>query len=269
MTLRNKVNLSLGHLSLFLLAFMFFVLVGIFQFSLESAHAYPDMGDDCASCHDGSMAPLLKGSQGSSDGAEQSPSGQGNNCMSCHDGDIDFAKFEASAHGGLSCVTCHENAETFPHKPLDPEEEINTKADLNAKCATCHQDYVLESYNRSFHGIAVTHGYDAAASCADCHGNIHYTLSASDPDSPVAPANLAETCDKCHPGMAAAGANIANGKEHVVPEDKEGAFPLWITWKIFLALILFDVVMNGTIPTLELLKMWRDLSRPLVRNSGK
>lgn len=299
MILRKKVNYGSYHLSLPLLAFMFFIFLGLFQFSLDASYAYPDMGSNCASCHDGSTAPVLDDSQGASQGtegskgAEQSTeSSQGktessinapqegnasdkpqaldnSRCLSCHEDDIDLAKFEASAHGKLSCVSCHKNAETFPHKPLDPQEKITTKADLNEKCASCHQGYVVESYNRSFHGIAVTNGYEDAAGCTDCHGDVHNILPASDPNSPIAAANLAKTCDSCHPGMAAAGANIVKGKEHVVPEDKVNAFPLWITWKIFLALILFDIVMNGTIPTLELLKMLRNLSRPLTKTSGK
>ncbi|WP_227766406.1 cytochrome c3 family protein [Zhaonella formicivorans] len=213
-------------------------------------------GNQCVTCHENTKV-IPHEALGS---VEEIKSTVSQSCLKCHANQA--TAMNSSVHSkvnGLTCVDCHGSHDI---KRISENPASLSKANLNATCTSCHQGKVLDSYKRSFHGIALAHGYEKAAACTDCHGT-HSILPASNPESKISAANLANTCDSCHPGMSAAGANLVKGKEHVVPEDKEGAFPLWITWKIFLALILFDVLMNGTIPTLELLKLLRGLFRPV------
>jgi len=176
-------------------------------------------------------------------------------CQSCHQ--PVYGDFEVSIHGKLgnilSCNNCHSN------HGLSEKEFLIDKSEISNTCGTCHQGLVLESYERSFHGIAVQFGYEKAPTCTDCHGS-HRILPKGDPASTISAANIGDTCEPCHQGMARAGQNLLDGKQHTVPEDKETGYPLWITWKIFLALILFDAVMNGTIPTFELSRHLRNLA---------
>ncbi|MGI6553686.1 MAG: hypothetical protein ACOX37_12035 [Bacillota bacterium] len=184
----------------------------------------------------------------------------GENCLGCHQSVYD--KFEASVHGKLgnilSCTTCHQN------QHLAEADFLLDKSGISSICSSCHRGLVLESYERSFHGIAARFGYEKAPTCTDCHGS-HRILPSDHPESPISAANIGSTCEPCHQGMTRAGHNLLNGKQHTVPEDKETGYPLWITWKIFLALILFDIVMNGTIPTLELFRHLRNLRTTGVR----
>jgi len=55
----------------------------------------------------------------------------------------------------------------------------------------------MESYLRSYHGLSVLKGSTEAATCNSCH-ETHAIKSSVDTTSSVYPANLAETCSKCH-----------------------------------------------------------------------
>jgi hypothetical protein len=52
-------------------------------------------------------------------------------------------------------------------------------------------------YWTSGHGRALRAGDLRVATCVDCHG-VHGTLRATDPDSPVYPTRVAQTCRACH-----------------------------------------------------------------------
>ncbi|HHY59327.1 MAG TPA: hypothetical protein GX504_01810 [Clostridia bacterium] len=189
-------------------------------------------------------------------------------CKSCHNNIVQ--QFKNSTHGqftGLvSCQSCHGEAHAV--LPAENRASMHNRFNVVETCGTCHSGMVLESYQRSFHGIALSYEYENVPNCADCH-TAHNILPSDNPNSSISPANIGSTCEPCHKGMINAGANLLNGKTHVVPEDKENAFPLWVTWKIFLGLILFDVVMNGTIPTFELIRHLRNLRRKeAIVNSG-
>lgn len=182
----------------------------------------------------------------------------GDSCNKCHASISE--EFDNSVHGRLggfvSCTSCHGS----PHEILKSENPASNhnKANVSESCSSCHQGMVLESYERSFHGIALSYDYEKAPSCTDCHSS-HNILPSSDSASTISETNIGNTCEPCHTGMSKAGANLLDGKQHAVHEDKVNAFPLWITWKIFLGLILFDVVMNGTIPTFELYRHFKNL----------
>ncbi len=98
-------------------------------------------------------------------------------------------------------------------------------------CAQCHgaeriaaryqlSPQVVQTYMQSFHGLAMQFGGATVANCASCHG-FHDILPSSDPLSSVNPANLPQTCGKCHPGI---GTRLASGeiKIHNLPGAAKG-----------------------------------------------
>jgi len=169
---------------------------------------------------------------------------------------VETKSYQESVHGILSCVRCH--SEAGPEHAKDPKKPLNlpTGRDLvvlkSEGCVKCHAGIYEQSYNLSFHGVAIEHGDTRAATCVDCHG-VHGIQPSRNPNSSVAPANLAATCGtaECHPG---APANFADGKEHFVPSMKETSPNLWLVFKFFMALILFDTLKDGPIVMFELLR---------------
>lgn len=76
-----------------------------------------------------------------------------------------------------TCIICHQNpriAERFGHTGGQAKQ-----------------------YQDSYHGLAVMRGDKDAAMCVDCH-NVHKILPQDHPESSVNPANVTETCKKCH-----------------------------------------------------------------------
>ncbi|MFQ5945753.1 MAG: cytochrome c3 family protein [Anaerolineae bacterium] len=114
-------------------------------------------------------------------------------CLGCHgvpDGlgpPVEPQEFEASAHGALPCLACHDTAEEVPH----PE------AMTRPACGVCHNPQT-EEYEMSVHGVARARGDREAASCTDCHDSPHRLRQARDPGSSVYPLNLPRTCGRCH-----------------------------------------------------------------------
>jgi cytochrome b subunit of formate dehydrogenase len=106
-------------------------------------------------------------------------------CTTCHD--IDQEKFANSVHGIFACTDCHNGAQEFPH-PAGVRQ---------VDCATCHADEVTQ-YKASIHGQARSNGATEAPTCFSCHGDIHTLLPHSDPDSPLNPVHVADTCSHCH-----------------------------------------------------------------------
>ncbi len=178
-------------------------------------------------------------------------------CNNCHSPQFD--KYRNSVHGvflqnaqGASCTDCHGTIHTLV--PQAKEGNPVRKENVAATCISCHDGNIAESYKRSFHGIALKYGYDKAPSCVDCHSS-HDILPQNNPLSTISAQNKATTCTACHKGQLSD--NWANGREHVVPEDRVNAFPLWITWKIFIVLILFDTLKDGGLVIMELLHQIR------------
>ncbi len=118
-------------------------------------------------------------------------SGDDATCLACHEVNMDA--MAGTVHEFLECGDCHCGARDGDHTP--------ETASVN--CATCHDD-VIETYDASIHGLARAEGADEAPGCLSCHGSIHALMPADDPDSPINPANLPETCGACHadPEMA-------------------------------------------------------------------
>jgi len=102
-------------------------------------------------------------------------------CTTCHDQGQKLAK---SAHAALTCDTCHEKHDQYPH-PANIEKPA---------CVNCHTDQAGD-YAQSAHGIARKNGNDGAPDCALCHGSAHELLP---PKSQEFRASVLDTCGMCH-----------------------------------------------------------------------
>ncbi len=124
-------------------------------------------------------------------------------CGSCHAGiTADYmggVHGKAIARGELKapvCTDCHT-----AHAILQPTEAA-FRMQSTPICGSCHKDK-LSTYRDTFHSqLGSLGGYVETARCWDCHG-AHDVLPASDPKSPIAPANLVATCGRCHAGANA------------------------------------------------------------------
>jgi cytochrome b subunit of formate dehydrogenase len=135
-------------------------------------------------------------------GAEQEPSVT-EVCLGCHATEgfagpeneslfVDGARYAVSAHNGLDCTGCHSDA-TPGHGKLK-------RVGLD-DCATCH-DEAVAAYRKSVHGKASAQGIKEAATCVDCHGNIHTLKSVADATSSAHWTHQATTCARCHADTA-------------------------------------------------------------------
>ena len=167
------------------------------------------------------------------------------------------------------CTDCHSE-----HAIQSPQElgSLVYATRVAGVCSRCHDDERLarqygfltsrlKTFAASYHGTASTFGETRVANCASCHG-VHDIRTSADPKSSIAPANLARTCGKCHPG---AGLNFSKGKIHVVSEKTEakGAFAAKAFYiaviagliTIFLLFIAVDLYRRGR-------NRWRHARKP-------
>ncbi len=142
------------------------------------------------------------------------------------------------------CTDCHSE-----HAIQGPEDlnSVVYSTRVAAVCSRCHDDERLarqygfltsrlKSYAASYHGTASKFGETRVANCASCHG-FHDVRISSDPKSSIHPANMSNTCGKCHPG---AGANFAKGKIHVVEAKAEskGSYFAKVLYMIIIAAMI-------------------------------
>ena len=145
-------------------------------------------------------------------------------CIECHI-KLDDTRLSAPAKlfdndihksRGLSCNDCHggdPNADT-KEGAKDPRKGYLGKPktlDIPAYCGKCHSDANLmkrfnpslrvdqeREYYTSVHGkLLKEKGETRVATCISCH-SVHGIRAPTDPLSSVYPANVAETCSKCH-----------------------------------------------------------------------
>ena len=124
-------------------------------------------------------------------------------CGTCHAGIT--ANYESGVHGKAVaagkldapvCSDCHT-----AHAILQPTESA-FRTQSTPICGSCHKEK-FSTYRDTFHSqLGALGGYVETARCWDCHG-AHDVLPPSDPNSPIAPANLIKTCSKCHAGANA------------------------------------------------------------------
>ncbi|HUU23146.1 MAG TPA: hypothetical protein VM389_11495 [Phycisphaerae bacterium] len=110
-----------------------------------------------------------------------------------------------------TCATCHGG-----HDILPKADRRSRSFPLNIVriCGDCHKTHAgqaaggtdgktrVGNYLDSVHGGALMRGGLAvSATCASCHGS-HRVLPSKDPQSPVYRTRVADTCGRCHVGLA-------------------------------------------------------------------
>jgi cytochrome b subunit of formate dehydrogenase len=195
-------------------------------------------------------------------------------CGKCHT-DI-LATYRDSVHGeavarGIAeaptCTDCHGEHRILAH--TDPASPVFTANIPVETCGRCHASTRLSekyglprgqvtAFRDSYHGLALRAGQLTAANCASCHG-VHDIHPSTDPRSHVHPANLPETCGKCHPG---AGANFALGPVHVLQASTGVPAVHWIR-VLYLWLIGMVVGSMGLHNLLDVLRKARRGALPV------
>jgi hypothetical protein len=101
---------------------------------------------------------------------------------------VDADVLAGSAHAGLACIDCHQDADVddFPH-----EENLE-----DVFCGMCH-DEVMTDFEESAHGLALRSGALYAPSCAGCHGS-HDIKSHTVVASPTYKMSIPYLCGGCH-----------------------------------------------------------------------
>jgi predicted CXXCH cytochrome family protein len=184
----------------------------------ESAHGLASAAKvkeapDCLSCH---RSRLVSAAEGMTAAALKKA--QDKVCFTCHLDNAEvrarvspsagfIAKYEESVHGrallggnekAANCVDCH-GAHTV-RKRLAPGSLADPLV-LEKTCARCHVE-VDKVFEKSSHGKALAKGVREAPTCTTCHGE-HGILKTTDPNSPVAAANVSrKVCTPCHSSLA-------------------------------------------------------------------
>ena len=143
----------------------------------------------------------------------------GDECLNCHRelGDNPSKLFIEDVHFkiGLSCQSCHggNNKSDDMEKAMNKSEGfigVPTFNKISEVCSKCHSDSnfmtkynaktktgQLERLRESVHGKLSLDGKGMIVQCITCH-NAHGIQKVSNPQSPVYPTNIPETCNKCH-----------------------------------------------------------------------
>jgi predicted CXXCH cytochrome family protein len=112
-------------------------------------------------------------------------------------------------------------------------------------CGNCHKDK-FSTYRDTFHSqLGSLGGYVETARCWDCHG-AHNVLPASDPQSPIAQANLINTCGRCHAG---ANASFVQYQPHANARNRK-LNPALFYIRLFMNLLLAGVLAFFAIHTI-------------------
>ena len=126
----------------------------------------------------------------------------------------------------------------------NPESPVASQNVSEQVCAPCHASVKLtkkfgissdriETFQKSYHGLALRGGSVEVANCSSCHGT-HNIKPPSDPTSTINKKNLAKTCGTCHPG---ANENFAVGKIHVSMEKEDEPLLYWISTSYIILII--------------------------------
>lgn len=173
-----------------------------------------------------------------------------------------------------TCTDCHGEHEILAKK--DPNSPVHASNVAQQVCANCHASlkltkkygiasHTFETFEDSYHGLAVRGGSIEVVNCASCHSS-HGIKSQADPTSTISKENLVKTCGQCHPG---ANTRFTVGKVHVSPEAAKGRGGnepiLYIVSSFYLILI---VVVVGGMFLHNLLDFVKKIRRKLAIQKG-
>ena len=165
---------------------------------------------------------LIVGLQAGPAAGQSAPAPTDNECLKCHsdknlamtlgDGTVrsmytDPASIAHSRHAGkATCVECHPSARTLPHPERPFRSSRQLTVSMSETCQRCH----FSDYRRtldSVHAEAVERGDLTAPVCVDCHGS-HDIQNANVPRT-----RIADTCARCHEGVAKRYAVSVHGRD--------------------------------------------------------
>ena len=162
-------------------------------------------------------------------------------CGRCHHGIEE--QFENSIHAkrvnGTAkelpiCSDCHTA------HAIRRTDEAGFRLDIMDTCGRCHTE-IAKTYFDTYHGKVSRLGYTKTAKCYDCHG-AHDVLAVTDPRSHLSRANVAATCQKCHPGATR---RFAGYLTHATHHDPRKYPFLFYTFWGMTALLLGTFVLGG------------------------
>ena len=186
-------------------------------------------------------------------------------CGACHHGIQE--QFEESIHHTLLgktdkelpvCNDCH-SAHTI--KRADAE---GFKLDIMQKCGRCHGE-IAKTYFDTYHGKVSQLGYTKTAKCYDCHG-AHDIQKVTDPRSHLSRENVAQTCQKCHPGATRRFAGYLSHATHHDPKKYPWLF--WTFWGMT-SLLVGTFVVGGAHTLLWLPRAHADAARAARGGGGR
>jgi hypothetical protein len=149
--------------------------------------------EKCLKCHKREKTKLLE------DGKE----------MTLH---VPSEPYFASAHGEISCVSCHRSIGKRKHPSsstnISIPNERDYKVELNESCRKCHRQKYTQ-YKGSVHSAMVAQGSTKAPLCSSCH-NPHAPVSMADykPESGL-------PCKNCHESIFNAYAASVHGQARI------------------------------------------------------
>ncbi len=144
-------------------------------------------------------------------------------CVDCHLA-LDDARISAPARAfaddvhsraGFTCLFCHGGDASQQDQKLAHDRKKGflgrpAPRDIPSICGKCHSDAAamkqfnpslrvdqLSEYRTSSHGKKLFEGDVRVAQCASCHG-AHGIQPVKDSRSPVSPARIVQTCNRCH-----------------------------------------------------------------------
>jgi len=160
-----------------------------------------------------------------------------NTCVSCHTeaGDelavpVKMMADDIHARRGLSCANCHggDPNDDDVDRSMDPRKGFVGKPgskQVSSFCGKCHSNPItMKRFNpglrvdqeaefaTSIHGKRVASGDTKAATCISCH-SAHGVRAVKDPNAPVYPTRVADTCARCH-------SNSDTMKAYGIPADQ-------------------------------------------------
>jgi cytochrome b subunit of formate dehydrogenase len=156
----------------------------------------------------------------------------------------------------------------------DPNSPVSA-GNVSAKvCTPCHSSVKLtskyglsanrpETFQDSYHGLAIEGGSTTVANCASCH-SAHDIKPASDPTSTVYKGNLIKTCGKCHPG---ANKNFTVGQVHLTMTKKAEPILYWIAnaYLLLIFIVIGGMLLHNILDFIKKAKIKKMKQRGLIK----
>jgi formate dehydrogenase gamma subunit len=153
-----------------------------------------------------------------------------------------------------TCTGCH--GEHLLLSPKDPLSRVSHARQAQETCGRCHENPIIirkyglapgvvATYEDSYHGLATRAHSKNTPTCSDCH-TAHAVRTHRDSLSTIYPANVAATCQKCHPRADAA---FAQSYTHQALQPAKGGVNYWITrvYWVLIAVIIGGMVLHNLV----------------------